>query len=430
MGGYVTAPELLKKAGLRRTWTREVVLEALNRVDRPLSHQEIAGEAGLGGIDRVTLYRTLATLQRAGLLHRIQGVDGIWRYRGHDSRPGRCAGNHIHFLCLKCGRMSCLPEQPLPWVKEPDGAEVFGKQLVVYGRCAGCRKQGHREERNGNSRLKEGWVEDGIPPLTIDHGRRTMNNDKAVSILERTRSRFRELVEKGGFLETDVSVLAKPLTPEEAIGTPGRRDFPIIIGKERILEATFLGSKGQAFTDSAREFTGTVGQVLEMELTSNQNRAIYVATLNAVLGHLGLVQATVHCKDEDPEKCGAEIARHILERYGRVTVGIIGLNPAIADHIVQVFGVDRVHLSDLYTGNIGRERFGVDVWDGGERTEELIEKSDVILMTGTTLQNDTFDDIQRLIEKHGKTGLVYGVTAAGVCALTGIERICPYGRDS
>jgi uncharacterized protein (DUF4213/DUF364 family) len=256
-----------------------------------------------------------------------------------------------------------------------------------------------------------------------------MTEKKELSSLEQTRAEFMKLAEEANLLDTGVSVLAKPLTPEEAIGTPGRRDYPIIIGKERILEATFVQSKGHAFTDSAREFTGTLAEVLDLELTSNQNRAIYVATLNAVLSHLGRITATVHCKDDDPEKCGTEIASHILKHHGRVTVGLIGLNPAIADHIVQAFGADRVRISDLYQDNIGRERFGVEVWDGGSRTEELIEQSDVIVMTGTTLQNNTFDGIWQLIQKHGKTGLVYGVTAAGYCALTGIERLCPFGRE-
>ena len=146
----MTAAQLLRDAGLRRTRTREAVLETLNRVDRPLSHQEIAGNSGLRSLDRVTLYRTLTTLQQAGLLHRIQGVDGVWRYRGHNSRTGKCAGNHIHFLCLECNRMSCLPEQALPWVKEPEDAEVFGKQLVVYGRCAACKSQAKAEDDAGN----------------------------------------------------------------------------------------------------------------------------------------------------------------------------------------------------------------------------------------------------------------------------------------
>ncbi len=128
----------LAAAGLRRTRARRLVLDALNRVDRPLSHQEIAGELELRRVDKVTLYRTLTTLQQAGLVHRVHGIDGVWRFRGQHPQSGKCGGNHIHFLCLACKQMSCLPEQPLPWVEAPAGAEVFGKQLVVYGRCAAC----------------------------------------------------------------------------------------------------------------------------------------------------------------------------------------------------------------------------------------------------------------------------------------------------
>jgi hypothetical protein len=257
-----------------------------------------------------------------------------------------------------------------------------------------------------------------------------MGVEQQIPVLEQTRVRFKEIAQDKKLLGKNVVVLARPLTPEEAIGTPGRRDFPIITGKERIIEATFLNAKGHAFTDSAREFSGTLAEVVGLELTSNQNRAIYVSTLNAFLSHTGLASQTVHCKDDDPEECGAKIAQHVRQCYGKVDVGLIGLNPAIADHLVQVFGSDRVCISDRYQDNIGKERFGVEVWDGSSRTADVIDKSDVILFTGTTLQNGTFDDIWARIRAQGKQGIVYGVTAAGVCALTGIERLCPCGRKS
>jgi len=254
-------------------------------------------------------------------------------------------------------------------------------------------------------------------------------NDRHPSILEQARSRLGEIAEKERLLDSSVSVLAKPLTPEEAIGTPGRRDFPIIIGKERMLEARFFDAKGHAFTDSAADYVGKLEKVLDLELTSNRNRAIIVATLNAVLQHLGMVRATVHCKDDEPEQCAAEIASRILEKFGEVNVGLIGLNPAIAEKLVEVFGSDRVRITDLYCDNIGKERFGVPVWDGRNRTDELIDWSEVVLFTGTTLQNDTFDDIWHTLQDLEKGYFVYGVTAAGVCYLNGIDRICPCGRD-
>ncbi len=250
-----------------------------------------------------------------------------------------------------------------------------------------------------------------------------------MSILEQTGHRFSNLVRERNLFDLEVTLLAKPLTPEEAIGIPGRRDFPIIIGKERIIEATFMNSRGHAFTDSPREFVGTLAEVMELPFTSNQNRAIYIATLNAVLSYLGMVSGTVHCKDDEPEICGKEIARYILEHYGTVSVGLIGLNPAILDHLVQALGADRVRIVDLCRDNIGRQFFGVEVWDGVNRALELIELSDVVLCTGTTLQNGTFDDIWSAIGANNKHGMLFGVTAAGICELSGIKRICPCGRE-
>ena len=129
-----------------------------------------------------------------------------------------------------------------------------------------------------------------------------MSKDYPPSFLEQARKKFREMAEEKQLLETEVSVLAKPLTPEEAIGTPGRRDYPILTGKERVVESTVLGSKGHAFTDSPREFIGTLADILDLSLDTNQNRAIYVSTLNAFLRAHGKADGTVHCKDEDPEE--------------------------------------------------------------------------------------------------------------------------------
>ena len=82
--------------------------------------------------------------------------------------------------------------------------------------------------------------------------------------------------------------------------------------------------------------------------------ALVVATLNAVLRHLGLARGTVHCRDDDPEDCGREIARTLAERYGSPRVGLIGLNPAIAEHLVNALGPDRVRITDLDPDRIGR----------------------------------------------------------------------------
>ncbi len=256
-----------------------------------------------------------------------------------------------------------------------------------------------------------------------------MTESQTLSTLQQAQVKFREIVLSEGLMELEVLVLAKPLTPEEAIGTPGRRDFPILIGKERVLEATVNNVRGQAFTDSASEFMGSLAEVLALELTSNQQRAIFVATLNAVLCHLGRTEGTVHCKDDEPEQCALEIAQAARDRGNPQVVGLIGLNPAIAERLVDAFGPEHVLISDLDRNNVGRQKFGVEIWDGFERTEELLDRADLVVFTGTTLVNDSYDTIRRGIEARNKDGLVYGMTASGVAALEGFDRICPCGHS-
>ncbi len=256
-----------------------------------------------------------------------------------------------------------------------------------------------------------------------------MNVAAAGSMLEAAKKKFEQIVKEKGLANAEVTVLARPLTPEEAIGKPFRRDFPIIKGKERVIEACVLNAKGHAFTDSAQEFKGTLRDALALSLDTSQNRAIFIASMNATLNHLGMAGGTVHCKDDDPEKCAREIVETILQRYGQIRVGLIGLNPAIAEQLAKTFKPDHLLITDLAADNISKKKFGVEVWDAAIRTEELIEASDVIILTGTTLVNSTFDRIWNQIQKQDKASLVYGVTAAGVSELMGIDRICPYGCD-
>lgn len=247
--------------------------------------------------------------------------------------------------------------------------------------------------------------------------------------LQQARDRLLHIVRQERLLDSDVTVLLKPLTPKEAIGDPERQDFPIIIGKERMIEATVLDARGHAFTDTPRELAATVAQILELPLDQTPHRAIFIATLNAVLRHLGQVTATVHCKDEDPELCALELATSLLKEHGQVKVGLVGLNPAIAQRLADAFGADHVRITDLNRDNIGSSRFGVEIWDGGKRTGELVEVSELLLVTGTTLVNGTYDTIAGLARQAGKRVVLYGVTAAGVCHLLGLERRCPRGQD-
>jgi uncharacterized protein (DUF4213/DUF364 family) len=105
------------------------------------------------------------------------------------------------------------------------------------------------------------------------------------------------------------------------------------------------------------------------------------------------------------------------------------LNPAIAENLIETFGSENVRVTDLNKQNIHSFKFGVKVWDGNEMTEELIKQSDVILITGTTFINGTFDHIMLCVQNYKKDHLIYGVTGAGICKLLGLNRICPYSKN-
>jgi hypothetical protein len=248
-------------------------------------------------------------------------------------------------------------------------------------------------------------------------------------VLQNSKNRLAEIIKQNKMLDAKVSVLVRTLTPQEAIGEPGRRDFPLILGKERMVEAEVLGAKAHAFTDSPGEFVGHVKDVLRFPLASNRERSVFVATLNATLKHLHLVENTIHCRDEDPEKCGKEIASQLLKRLGRIKVGFIGLNPAIAQNLAETFSAENVRITDLNQDHIHSYKFGVKVWDGKDSTETLVKQSDLILLTGTTFVNGTFDPIMRCIQNYGKDYMIYGVTGSGICQLMGLNRICPYSRN-
>ena len=247
-------------------------------------------------------------------------------------------------------------------------------------------------------------------------------------ILEQVRERLEHLVVQSSLFDAEIRVLVKALTPEEAIGAPGRRDFPIIVGKERVIEAEFDGARAHVFTDSPKEFIGKLGDVLNLPLDSNSHRAIFVGVLNAVLRYLGTIEKTLHCKDEEPEECAIEIAAFLKCQYHNAVAGLVGLNPAIAQSVVVAFGAANVRMTDLNPDNVGKSKYGVEIWDGRSRAEDLVQASDVVLLTGTTLVNGTFDALMRETRRHGKEYLVYGVTSAGISALMGLNRICPYGR--
>lgn len=234
------------------------------------------------------------------------------------------------------------------------------------------------------------------------------------------KERFFNLIKEKNLMSLKVEVVsARTLTPQEVIGKPERDDFPLLKRKEVMLQADFKGSLGQAFTDMPGNYSGTLKEIFDMTLDNNFKRAVFIATLNAVLRYLNYISKTVHCKDNEPAECAAHLVDYIKERFGNPRIAFIGMQPAMVEALVAQF---KIRVVDLDPDNVEQKRCGVLIEDVAH-TKEILSWADVILATGTTVVNNTLTSL--LIEKPI---IFYGVTIAGVAYLKGYEQYCFCGH--
>jgi uncharacterized protein (DUF4213/DUF364 family) len=233
------------------------------------------------------------------------------------------------------------------------------------------------------------------------------------------RDAFAGLLDEHGLGDASISISAKPLSPDEAIGNPEKDDYPILKGKERMMEASLLEARGHAFTDMYGRWSGKTSEVARMKLKNNFRRALFAASLNAVTRHLALVEKTVHCRDDGPVQCAEACLNMLRDEHDSARITLIGHQPRMLERLSSHFELTVV---DMDSDNIGKQFFGVTVL-GPEKTEEAIENADVLLVTGTTLVNGS---IGRFLNRKKET-IFYGVTIAGAAKLLGLRRFCPFG---
>ncbi len=230
------------------------------------------------------------------------------------------------------------------------------------------------------------------------------------------------LQEHGESESLAVAVSSRSLTKEEAIGNPDRKDFPLLQGKEVLVQAEIDGWAGQAFTGDPLPYEGLVKDVLNLDPDRPGHQALLVATLNALACKMGKTDRTIHCLNNEPEECAALVCSYLREKHGSCRVGIIGYQPALLDACSSEFGPEQVFITDLNPDNIGQTRYGVVVWDGARDTNKLIDSADVLLITGTILANGTYLPILNSI--GNKPYYFYGTTCAAVASINQIPRLC------
>ncbi len=129
--------ELLRSCGLRATGARMAVLEALEDAAKPLSNADLVDRIPAAH-ERTTIFRTLATLTRVRLVHRVNVGDRIWRYQ---RATGTAASGPVaNFVCTNCSAVVTLSGVALSveMAHTPQAIATHSFEVAVYGRCDKC----------------------------------------------------------------------------------------------------------------------------------------------------------------------------------------------------------------------------------------------------------------------------------------------------
>ena len=127
----------LKSAGLKTTSARLAVLETFSGKCSPLSAEDIHKKLKKNNIDLVTVYRTVAAFEKAGILRKVDLRKGPQFYELNEH-------HHHHIVCDKCGVVEELDECNIskfaPKIASKSGkfAMIKDHSLEFFGVCKKC----------------------------------------------------------------------------------------------------------------------------------------------------------------------------------------------------------------------------------------------------------------------------------------------------
>ena len=136
--------EKLHAHAQRLTRARRDIVDVLAGAAGPLTIPEIL--ATRTGLAQSSVYRNLAVLEEAGVVHRMLTRDDFARYELAED----LTGHHHHLVCSRCGRVEDLPASPAleqsvaAAVDEAAGQVGFRThrhRLDLVGVCARCASE-------------------------------------------------------------------------------------------------------------------------------------------------------------------------------------------------------------------------------------------------------------------------------------------------
>jgi Fur family ferric uptake transcriptional regulator len=132
--------KLLSSAGLRNTSQRALILDVIHEGQGHLDADEVYRRARKKRprLSLSTVYRTLQTLKRLGL------VEEVHLDEAHHHYEIKSSTEHHHLVCLGCGKVvefECSMSQKMKEeVSREKGFQVINTEVRMTGYCPSCRQ--------------------------------------------------------------------------------------------------------------------------------------------------------------------------------------------------------------------------------------------------------------------------------------------------
>ena len=131
---------ILEKHKIKPTPMRMLVLEQMTIHGEGVSLNEM--ERILIDSDRITIYRTLQSFVKHGIVHTIDMVNRgtIYALCSDSCSPEQHVDYHPHFYCESCKKVDCIEDLPYEFVKtkSADKFKVNKIEVMIKGICRDC----------------------------------------------------------------------------------------------------------------------------------------------------------------------------------------------------------------------------------------------------------------------------------------------------
>jgi Fur family ferric uptake transcriptional regulator len=129
--------DILKDNGFKNTPTRLAILDVFNKNHKPISADFIYKKLK-GGINEATVYRTLSSFEKSGILKKVDLRSDSICFELNDD-------HHHHMVCIKCGAIEDFKESKeveklLGQIVEKSikFKKIKEHSLELFGYCKAC----------------------------------------------------------------------------------------------------------------------------------------------------------------------------------------------------------------------------------------------------------------------------------------------------